>query len=171
MKHVVSSLLNFLTVKAGLKNNHYIKFGVGRPGEGIANIKRSYREAWEALRIGLFSNKSSVMYFDDLGFFKILSEKSRHELAKFVDELLYPVLEYDRQKNGELLKTLQTYFETNRNFKLTSQKIFTHYNTILYRIRKVEELTGISLNNPEDSLNAEIAVNIHKLLRSGKSGP
>ncbi len=171
LKHIVSSLLNFLTVEAGLKNSHQIKIGVGRPGNGITNIKRSYREAWEALRVGLLSKKSAVIYFEDLGFFKILSEKSKHELSKFVDELLHPVLEYDQQKNGELIKTLQTYFETNRNFKLTSQKMFTHYNTILYRIRKIEQLTGISLDNPEDSLNVEIAVNIHKLLRSSGSRP
>ncbi|NMA92095.1 MAG: hypothetical protein GX973_03100, partial [Firmicutes bacterium] len=133
LNHIVTSLLDFLTAKAGLKENHQIKIGVGRPGTGITNIKQSYREAWEALRIGLFSQKSSVIYFKDLGFFKILSEKNKHELAKFVNELLQPVLEYDRQKNGELIKTLQTYFETNRNFRLTSQRIFTHYNTILYR--------------------------------------
>ncbi len=169
LKQVVSDLLNFLTLEAGLKNNHHIKIGVGRPGSSIISIKQGYREAWEALRIGLFSKKSSVIYFENLGFFKILSEKSSHELAKFVDELLEPVLEYDRQKNGELIKTLQTYFETNRNFRLTSQKMFAHYNTILYRIKKIEQLAGISLNSSEDSLNAEIAVNIHKLLQTGGS--
>ncbi|HHX86967.1 MAG TPA: hypothetical protein GX693_02170 [Firmicutes bacterium] len=168
LKDIVSNLLNFLTAEDRFKNNHQIKIGVGRPSNSIGNIKQSYREAWEALRVGLLSKKSSVIYFEDLGFFKILSEKSGPELNKFVEELLHPVLEYDHQKNGELIKTLQTYFETNRNFKLTSQKMFTHYNTILYRIKKIEQLTGISLDNPEDSLNVEIAINIHKLLRSSR---
>jgi len=39
---------------------------------------------------------------------------------------------------------------------------------VLYRIRKIEELTGINFDNPEDSLNFEIAVNILKLFRSQK---
>jgi len=51
---------------------------------------------------------------------------------------------------------------------MTSTKLFTHYNTVLYRIKKIEELTGLSFDNPEDVLNLEIAVNILKLFRSQK---
>jgi len=46
--------------------------------------------------------------------------------------------------------------------------MFAHYNTILYRIKKIEELTGAHLDNPEDALNMEIAVNILKLLGSDR---
>lgn len=145
-----------------------MKIGVGRPYANISKIAQSYQEAREALKICHLSNSSSVLHFEELGFYKILSEKSIKDLEKFVDDLLLPVFHYDNTKNGELIKTLETYYEANRNLKLTSQQMFTHYNTILYRIKKIEELTGTRLNNPEHSLNMEIAVNILKLLRSDK---
>jgi purine catabolism regulator len=87
-------------------------------------------------------------------------------LERFVEDLLQPVFAYDRAKNGELINTLQTYYEVNRNLKLTSKRLLTHYNTILYRIKKIEELTGVNLSNPESALNMEIAVHILKLFRT-----
>jgi purine catabolism regulator len=145
-----------------------IKMGIGRPYKSIRKINRSFQEAREALKICQLSPASAHIHFDDLGFYKILSEKNKKELERFVEDLLQPVFEYDRLKNGELVNTLETYYLVNRNLKLTSKKMFTHYNTILYRIKKIEELTGITLDNPESALNLEIAVNILKLFRSEK---
>lgn len=145
-----------------------LKIGVGKAYANIRNLNRSFQEALEALKISQLSKDTNVIFFEELGFYKILSEKNRGELEHFVDELLQPVFEYDRNKKGDLLNTLETYFDTNRNLKLTSTKLFTHYNTVLYRIKKIEELTAISLDNPEDALNLEIAINILKLFRSQK---
>ncbi len=143
-----------------------INVGVGRPNSDIKKISRSYEDAREALKIAQLSDTAQVVFFDNLGFYKILSEKNRSELERFVEELLHPVFEYDRNKKGDLIKTLEAYYETNRNLKMTSTKLYTHYNTVLYRIKKIEELAGISLDNPDNALNLEIAVNILKLFRT-----
>lgn len=166
LRQAVAGLTGHLLESGRFRESASLRAGVGRPYQGVWKIGQSYQEAREALKIGQLSQHSRVVYFEDLGFYKILSEKNRVDLEKFVEELLHPVFEYDRQKGGELMKTLETYFEANRNLKLTAQKMFTHYNTALYRIRKIEELTGISLDSPENSLNLEIAVNIVRLFRS-----
>lgn len=168
LKETVNSLTGYLHEStAGSKM--LIKTGAGRAYSDIRMISRSYEEAREALKIAQLSDRAHTIFFDDLGFYKILSEKNRDELERFVEELLQPVIEYDRSKKGDLIKTLETYYETNRNLKLTSTRLFTHYNTVLYRIKKIEELTGISLDNPENALNLEIAVNILKLFRNSSS--
>lgn len=164
LKETVVSLLKYL--KDSIRLNMKINIGVGRANEDIRMIGRSFEDAREALKIAQLSDTAQVVFFDNLGFYKILSEKNRSELEKFVEELLQPVFDYDRNKKGDLIKTLETYYETNRNLKLTSTKLYTHYNTVLYRIKKIEELTGISLDNPENALNLEIAVNILKLFRN-----
>jgi purine catabolism regulator len=145
-----------------------LKMGIGRPYQNIRKINRSFQEAREALKVCRLSPALSLLHFEDLGFYKILSEKNKKELEQFVEDLLQPVFEYDRLKNGDLVNTLETYYRVNRNLKLTAKKMFIHYNTILYRVKKIEELTGISLDNPENALNLEIAVNILKLFRSEK---
>ncbi len=163
-KETVTSLLKYL--RESTRPNMNINIGVGRLNTDIKMINRSYEDAREALKIAQLSDTAQAIFFDNLGFYKILSEKNRSELEQFVKELLQPVFEYDRSKNGDLIKTLETYYETNRNLKMTSTKLYTHYNTVLYRIKKIEELTGISLDNPENALNLEIAVNILKLFRT-----
>jgi PucR family transcriptional regulator, purine catabolism regulatory protein len=167
LKSTVQSLFEYL--QNSMRRNMHLNVGVGKAYKDLRKINRSYEEAREALKIAQLSEQPSVVFFDNLGFYKILSEKNRDELERFVDELLQPLFDYDRNKKGDLIKTLETYFETNRNLKLTSTRLFTHYNTVLYRIKKIEELINLSLDNPEDTLNLEIAVNILKLFRNQKT--
>ena len=164
LKDTVTEMARFLINSTKLGTN--INIGVGRVNDDITMISRSYEDAREALKVAQLSDTIQVIFFDNLGFYKILSEKNRNELEKFIEDLLQPVFEYDRNKKGELIKTLETYYENNRNLKLTSSKMYTHYNTVLYRIKKIEGLAGISLDNPDDALNLEIAVNILKLFRT-----
>ncbi len=164
LKDTVTEMARFLVNSTNLGTN--INIGVGRANDDITMISRSYEDAREALKVAQLSDTIRVIFFDNLGFYKILSEKNRNELEKYIEDLLQPVFEYDRNKKGDLIKTLEAYYETNRNLKMTSTKLYTHYNTVLYRIKKIEELAGISLANPDDALNLEIAVNILKLFRT-----
>ncbi len=164
LKDTVSSLMSYL--QDSTRGQMQLKIGVGRAYSDLKHLSRSYEEAREALKVAQLSDTAYLVFFDNLGFYKILSEKSRSELENYVEELLQPVFDYDRNRKGDLVKTLETYYETNRNLKMTSTKLYTHYNTVLYRINKIEELTGISLDNPENALNLEIAVNILKLFRT-----
>jgi len=165
LKNIVKDLSSHLKDITGANN---LKIGVGRPYQSVSKIGQSFQEARDALKICQLARAASVIHFEELGFYKIISEKNKEDLHKFVDDLLAPVFAYDKHKNGELIKTLETYYEVNRNLKITSEKMFAHYNTILYRIKKIEELTGAHLDNPEDALNMEIAVNILKLLGSDR---
>ena len=163
LKNLAASLIAH--INDSLDAEPDLNVGIGRP-YAVGKLNRSFQEAREALKICCLSGNVSQVHFDELGIYKILSEKNRQELERFVEDLLQPVFAYDRAKNGELINTLQTYYEVNRNLKLTSKRLLTHYNTILYRIKKIEELTGVNLSNPESALNMEIAVHILKLFRT-----
>jgi purine catabolism regulator len=82
------------------------------------------------------------------------------ELKDFVEEMLAPLLAYDAHKKGELYKTLQVFLENNCNVKETAAKLYTHYNTILYRINKIKELTGVDFNHPDQKLNLQVAMRL-----------
>lgn len=45
-----------------------------------------------------------------------------------------------------------------------SENLYTHYNTVLYRINRIKEITGLNLDDPNDRLNLEIALKIRELL-------
>ncbi len=148
-------------------NNMNIKIGMGRVYKGLNNVNRSFSDAVKAIRIGKAIIDEKIVAFDELGIFKILCQDFlMEELEDFYNTTLKPLVDYDNKKSTELVKTLEAYFEYNGNLTRMSEKLYTHYNTILYRINRINEITGMDLDNPNDRLNLEIALKISELLTS-----
>lgn len=57
--------------------------------------------------------------------------------------------EYDKENEGELCLTLYTYLCCRHSLKDTCERLYTHRNTVLYRIRRIKEFFGIDTDNPE----------------------
>ncbi|NBG88811.1 PucR family transcriptional regulator [Isachenkonia alkalipeptolytica] len=142
-----------------------IHVGVGRIYTGMENFHKSFKDSLKAMRISKVNREVSIVSYQSLGVFKILSQDHLdEELEKFYDETLKPLVAYDQKKSTELVKTLEAYFKFNGNFKKISNELFAHYNTILYRMQRIKEVTGMNLEDFDDRLNLEIAVKIKKLL-------
>ncbi|MBB6215155.1 purine catabolism regulator [Anaerosolibacter carboniphilus] len=140
--------------------------GVGRNYGGLEHVYKSMNDADRAIEAGILLNKDKMIYFEDLGVYKILCHDSlREELNSFYQQTLEALVAYDRCKNTELLKTLQVYFETNGNLKKMSELLFTHYNTILYRVQRIKQITGRDVDNAEDRFDLETALKIMKILK------
>jgi hypothetical protein len=138
-------------------------FGMGGPELGLEGIRRAYLEAREALEIGLgLDLTGSVFRFDDLLLYHFLRIEPAL-LDRFIEATLGPLLAYDQRRKGELVKTLEAYFNADGSVKLTGESLFAHPHTISYRLRQVESLTGWSLRNPEDKLRLQLALRAHRL--------
>lgn len=66
-----------------------------------------------------------------------------------------------------LLETLQTYFECDLNITVTSQKLYTHRNTLQQRFNKIEKLTGFSVHNADGLLTLRLALLCYNYLQAG----
>ena len=66
-----------------------------------------------------------------------------------------------------LLETLQTYFECDLNITMTSQKLYTHRNTLQQRFNKIEKLTGFSVHNADGLLTLRLALLCYNDLQAG----
>lgn len=144
-----------------------MKVGVGRINIGLGNFDKSYKDSIKAISTGNILGSGLVTNFENLGIYKILSQDYLvDELEKFYDNNIKSLVEYDKKKSTELVKTLQSYFDNNGNLKKMSDELFTHYNTILYRMNRIMEITNMNLENPNDRLNLEISLKIKQLLKS-----
>lgn len=142
-----------------------VKIGVGRLYEKLENVDKSFQDAVRAVRIGKVIMEKRIITYDELGIFKILSQDLlTEELEDFYNTTLKPLVDYDKKKSTELVKTLKSYFKNNGNLTRISEELFTHYNTILYRINRITEITGMDLDDPNHRLNLEIATKIKELL-------
>lgn len=145
-------------------DNLDIKIGVGRIYKGLIETNRSFVDAVRAVRIGRKVSDSDIIRFRELGVFKILSQSHlEEELQDFYNTTLKPLVDYDRKKSTELVRTLEVFFKNNGNLTKISKELYAHYNTVLYRINRINEICKMDLNDPEDQLNLQIALKISEL--------
>ena len=145
--------------------NMEVKIGIGRAYKGLDRAGKSFSDALKALRMCGENGNLKILSYDELGIYKILCQDLlTEELEDFYNKTLKALEDYDAKKSTELVRTLEAYFKYNGNLSKMSENLFTHYNTVLYRINRIEEITGMKLDNPNDRLNLEIALKIRELL-------
>ncbi|MEW2165333.1 helix-turn-helix domain-containing protein [Streptomyces sp. NPDC007084] len=136
--------------------------GIGGPCSSAAEIARSYAEARRALTAGRrMGQAQTVSVFAELGIHRLLLRvPDVGDLRSFADEVLGVLAEEERSTNIAYVATLSAYFRENRSPARASQRLHVHPNTVSYRIRRIEELTGLSFNVYRDRLMAEVAMEI-----------
>lgn len=139
------------------------KFGTGGPDPGLEGIRRAYLEAREALEIGTaLETPGSIYRFDDLLPYHFLKVEPAL-VDRFVAQTLGPLIEYDERRKGDLIRTIEAYFESDGSVKMAGQVLFAHPHTVTYRLKQVEKLTGWSLRDPEDKLRLQLALRAYRL--------
>ncbi|MEA2485878.1 MAG: hypothetical protein QOD46_989, partial [Actinomycetota bacterium] len=147
------------------------RFGMGGPALGLEGIRRAYLEAREALEIGLgLGLPGPVYYFDDLLLYHFLRTEPAL-VDRFIEETLGPLIAYDDRRRGELVKTMDAYFECDTSVKLAGQRLFAHPHTVTYRLKQIERLTSWSLRDPEDKLRLQLALRAHRLAQARTESP
>lgn len=139
--------------------------GVSRPVESVAEIPRAYSEALRAVAVGRqMQGESAVMHFDALGIYRLLSLiPDSADLRAFVDEALGDLATDDQTSYADLRQTLQVLLDTNLNVAETARILFFHYNTLRYRIAKLEQMLGPFTTDPQLRLTLALALRIRQM--------
>ncbi len=125
--------------------------GIGGWHSGAPGIAASYAEAKEALEIALESGTHGTpVAFNDVLLDHVLKSTSKSELL--LDDGLVPLTEYDADHKAELVPTLRAYFESGFNLTKTAGILCVHPNTVVYRLKRIKEITARDPHNPNDLL-------------------
>ncbi|MGI8847164.1 MAG: helix-turn-helix domain-containing protein [Candidatus Dormibacteria bacterium] len=141
--------------------------GVGRAKSGLAGLRASHREAEQAISMGSrLAGASPVTSFADLGLHRLLFAVAQHnELHDFFREQLGTLQTYDQERGGgELLRTLDAFFRSHGSPTEAAAGLHVHRNTVLYRLRRVEEIAGIDLDDAVTRLNLQLCLRIREVL-------
>ena len=68
--------------------------------------------------------------------------------------------------DNETRLTIQKFFEKNLNVSETSRQLYVHRNTLVYRLDKVQKLTGLDLRVFDDAIVFKVAMMVKKYLES-----
>jgi DNA-binding PucR family transcriptional regulator len=79
------------------------------------------------------------------------------DLAPF-RELVRPLVEHDRERRSDLLRTLRAYFAAGGNASEAADRMFLHRNSMLYRLERIQKLTGLDLKDPGVALALQLGL-------------
>ena len=84
-------------------------------------------------------------------------------LKEMETECLAALEEYDRKYHAGYVETLRSYLKHNGSIQAVAEELYTHRNTILYRIGNIRKVLGNELKTPEERLPYQIAFYIRSM--------
>ncbi len=154
------------TINAELMLQVYV--GIGTPTESLNDIARSFSEAQLALEIGrVFENDQYILGYDTMGIGRLIYQLPSKLCELFLDEIFKK--ESIDVLDEETLQTIFKFFENNLNVSETSRQLFVHRNTLVYRLDKIERLTGLDLRKFDDAVVFKVAILVNKYLNANPS--
>jgi carbohydrate diacid regulator len=154
LKRAASALL----VRLRRDTQESVSIGIGRYHPGIRGLSQSYRDAGLALSLGKrLHGDTRVHCLDSLGISAFVGVDDERRKVELACHLLSPL---DREP--ELLRTVEAYFEQDCCPSATARRLAIHRNTLGYRLEKVATITGLDPRRFDDSVQLRVAM----LLRS-----
>jgi len=135
--------------------------GVSRVITSVADLPTAYDQARKAVLVGRrMRGPGAVAHFDSLGVHRLLSLVSdAEELRSFAAEILGS-LATDTGEAIDLRLTMQTLLDTNCNVAETARSLHFHYNTLRYRIGKLEAIVGPFTRDANLRLDIALALRV-----------
>ncbi|RAP30938.1 hypothetical protein C2W64_00110 [Brevibacillus laterosporus] len=147
-----------------------VQVGIGNVAETVMDISGRYKEAQDALDLGgTLYGSESVTAFAELGLFRLLCQfPDPAALTSFIPPSLSRLLESKNAIKNDLLHTLEVFLEHNQNAAKAAQDLFVHYKTVMYRLERIKEITGMDFEDSEEMLGVRVGMKIINLVKNRK---
>jgi sugar diacid utilization regulator len=86
------------------------------------------------------------------------------EVHEFYETTVAAMVRYDELNQTELVHTLWAYLDSNCNMNATAAAIFTHRHTVMHRLERIHELTGLDPTVCGDREQLGLGLKVHRLL-------
>lgn len=131
--------------------SHGFAVARSRLASDAADLHRAGAEALLAANVAE-ARGDQTLAFEETGSYRLLlsaMSEDPGELEGFYAETIAPLVAYDEQYETALLRTLETYLDSDGSVAGTAQRLFTHRHTIRYRLERVRELTGLDVGSSD----------------------
>ncbi|MEU5863954.1 helix-turn-helix domain-containing protein [Nonomuraea sp. NPDC047529] len=136
------------------------RLSVGLSGAltGAAALKGGVEEAGHAMRLAE-ARDGGVVTSDEIYTHALLLATVPGDVRRsFADRLLSPLLAYDRRHQSCLVRTLDVFLDCSGSWNACAERLHVHVNTVRYRVRRIEELTGRDLSAMSDRVDFFLAL-------------
>jgi DNA-binding PucR family transcriptional regulator len=118
-----------------------VSIGMSGWHPGLEGIALGYAEAREAVEIAVGTGiRGRAIGLEDVLVDHML--RSSPHAQRMLDAGLKPLLEYDQRHHAQLVETLRAYLAADGNLTSSARMLNVHPNTVVYRLRRIREITG-----------------------------
>ncbi|MEI6108778.1 MAG: PucR family transcriptional regulator ligand-binding domain-containing protein [Actinomycetes bacterium] len=153
--------------------SHDALIGISASVKSIERVPEALREATWAERAAAGVPGLTFHYGDRSPLFGIANIEDAKAL---VTRTLGALINYEQAHASDLLQTLEAFFENQRSWQKTADSLHVHRQTVLYRIRKIEEISGYDLSATRDiaelwlALQARSLIGVTDIVNHARSG-
>jgi GAF domain-containing protein/sugar diacid utilization regulator len=138
---------------------------------GLSTARRdlpvALNEAEAVLRLARENDRSGLVTFNALGPLRyFLNSPGTTEMSKMVGDVLGVLADYDRRRNGELLRTLRAYLRSGGHHPTAAADCHVHVSTLKYRLGRIAELLGRPVTDPQVQFELRLAFSTLEVLAS-----
>ncbi len=134
-----------------------VSVGVSDPVSSPTDVVAAQRQAVWALHRATERRLAVLRHSDDLGD-SVFLPGDREDSRAAARRVLGPVLTHDEVHGSRLLTSLRVFLEENRSWQRAAARLHVHKQTLVYRVRRVEALTGRSLSDTADVADLWLAL-------------
>jgi purine catabolism regulator len=130
--------------------------GLSRPFIGTGSLSVARREALWALTRAIEAGRDVAAYGDDRTVRWLTGEPA--DLRALAAQVLGAVIDYDREHASDLVSSVRVWLEHDRQTERAAAALHVHPNTVLYRVRRFEQLSGRSLASTDSLAEVWLAL-------------
>ncbi len=133
-----------------------------------ADFGKSYQEAKNLIRKKDYlpnPTGKKVLSASSMGIYKYFFNSGNHnEILSYCNNKLRKLEEYDHANGTFLLQTLEAYYMNGFNVGRTADVLYIHRNSLQYRLKKIEEILGIQLEDSMEYLDIVNCILVKRLM-------
>lgn len=147
-----------------------VTVGLGGPLASLQEVRHGYLQAKMAAVSARAGGDRVTRKFEDIGLIgSLIIGNDVHGLVDLCYGVLSGLRTLPARERRVYLQTLEILIESNCNFAETARQLYCHYNTIRYRVARLEELVGPFTTNVRIRTNLALCFEILSLVDSNVS--
>lgn len=159
VEKIAKTIADTLATETGTK----VFISIGTAVNDLKDVSRSYKEAKMAIEVGrIFDADKNIVNYEQLGIGRLIYQLPIPLCRMFIKEVLHGLTIDDFDE--ETLATVSKFFENNLNVSETSRQLYIHRNTLVYRLDKLQKMTGLDLRNFDDAIIFKITLMVSKYM-------
>lgn len=137
-------------------------WGIGMHNDGIQQFHESYKKANSSLDLALTQKEpGGRINFEDTQLNRLLLHLANNEdVREITRATIAPLIDYEKDRHMDLIDTFIAYDNQTGNVSQAARALNLHRQSLLYRLRKIESLTNLSLDNPDDVFLLNISIKV-----------